>query len=79
MPEPGGQASRTDRRIRLPEGCRLDYYEHGPSDRQLPLYFHGTPTSRREVGLFVSEGLTERIIATARGWGSRTSRPDDHR
>jgi len=61
MPEPGGQAPRTDRRIRLPEGCRLGYYEHGPSDSQLPLYFHGTPSSRREVGLFVSEGLTERM------------------
>jgi hypothetical protein len=46
MPNPGGQASRTDRRIRLPEGCRLGYYERGPSDRQLPLYFHGTPSSR---------------------------------
>jgi hypothetical protein len=80
MPEPRGQAPRTDRRIRLLDGCRLGYYEHGPSDSHLLLYFHGTPSSRREVGLFVSEGLTERmngwIIATARGWGSRTSRPD---
>jgi pimeloyl-ACP methyl ester carboxylesterase len=50
-----------DRRTTLPDGRALGYDEHGPPDGEPLLYFHGTPSSRKEWLMFGNETLAERL------------------
>lgn len=70
MPGSGSRVSRIDKRVTLPDGRKLGYDEHGPSDGKPLSYFHGTPRSRRKLRLFVGEELADslnvRVIAPDR-------------
>lgn len=72
--------SRKDQRIELPDGRALGYYDLGPPYAPAVFYFHGSPSSRLELGLYGSEAFTERLgvrlIATDRpGLGLSTFEP----
>jgi pimeloyl-ACP methyl ester carboxylesterase len=62
--------STLNQQLHLPDGRRLGYAERGPSDGKPLFYFHGSPSSRIEAALFVSEGLLQmlnvRLIAVDR-------------
>ena len=59
-----------DQQFKLPDGRRLGYDEYGSSDGKSLFYFHGSPSSRVESTLFISEelllSLNVRLIAVDR-------------
>jgi pimeloyl-ACP methyl ester carboxylesterase len=61
---------KIDQQFQLPDGRRLGYDEYGSSDGKLLFYFHGSPSSRVESSLYISEelllSLNVRLIAIDR-------------
>ena len=61
---------KLDQQFQLPDGRRLGYDEYGSSDGKSLFYFHGSPSSRVESMLFISEelllSLNVRLIAVDR-------------
>jgi pimeloyl-ACP methyl ester carboxylesterase len=61
---------RLDQQFRLPGGRRLGYDERGARDGKPVFYFHGSPSSRLESALYLSDDLLEpmdiRLIAVDR-------------
>jgi pimeloyl-ACP methyl ester carboxylesterase len=61
---------KLDQKYQLPDGRRLGYDEYGSSDGKSLFYFHGSPSSRVESTLYVSEelllSLDVRLIAVDR-------------
>jgi len=61
---------KIDQQFLLPDGRRLGYDEYGSSDGKSLLYFHGSPSSRVESSLYISEelllSLNVRLIAIDR-------------
>jgi pimeloyl-ACP methyl ester carboxylesterase len=49
--------SKPDQQESLPDGRRLGYDERGPSDGKPLFYFHGSPSSRLESLLYLSDDL----------------------
>lgn len=75
--------SNLNQHIKLPDGRRLTYDEHGPSSGRPIFYFHGTPSARVEWEFFGSEELAARldlrIIAADRpGMGFSDFQPGRH-
>ena len=73
--------SKLNRQFLLPDGHRLGYDEYGPSDGKPLFYFHGSPSSRIESALYVTEELLQslhvRLIAVDRpGMGLSDFQPD---
>jgi pimeloyl-ACP methyl ester carboxylesterase len=73
--------SKLDQQIQLPDGRRLGYDERGPSNGKPLFYFHGSPSSRIESTLYVSEeslqSLNVRLIAVDRpGMGLSDFQPN---
>lgn len=72
---------KLNQRIQLPDGRKLGYDERGPADGKPLLYFHGSPSSRIESMLYVSDellhSLNVRLIAADRpGMGLSDFKPD---
>ena len=59
-----------NQQIRLPDGRRLAYNEYGASNGKPLFYFHGSPSSRLEAELYLSDKLLQslnvRLIAVDR-------------
>ena len=53
--------TKINRQLRLPSGRLLAYDEYGATDGVPVFYFHGSPSSRPEWGLFGSEMLANRL------------------
>jgi pimeloyl-ACP methyl ester carboxylesterase len=73
--------SKLNQQLQLPDGRRLGYDERGPSNGKPLFYFHGSPSSRIESTLYVSEGslqsLNVRLIAVDRpGMGLSDFQPN---
>lgn len=73
--------SELNQQMQLPDGRRLGYDERGPSNGKPLFYFHGSPSSRIESTLYVSEGslqsLNVRLIAVDRpGMGLSDFQPN---
>lgn len=73
--------TKLNQQITLPDGRRLGFDEHGPSDGKPLFYFHGTPSARIEFNIFGDEALLEelgvRLIAADRpGSGLSDFQPD---
>lgn len=47
--------------LKLPGGRILSFEQHGNQDGQPVLFFHGTPGSRLDWGLFENDGLLDRL------------------
>jgi len=62
--------SKLNQLFQLPDGRRLGYDEHGASNGKPLFYFHGSPSSRVESNLYVSDeilqSLNVRMIAVDR-------------
>ncbi|HSK66926.1 MAG TPA: alpha/beta hydrolase, partial [Anaerolineales bacterium] len=62
--------SRLNQQFQLPDGRRLGYDERGVPDGTPIFYFHGSPSSRLEAALYLSDDLLEsrnvRLIAVDR-------------
>ena len=61
--------TKLNQQITLPDGRRLGFDEHGPSDGKPLFYFHGTPSARVEFKLFGDEAMLARL-------GARVIAPD---
>jgi pimeloyl-ACP methyl ester carboxylesterase len=61
---------KLDQQLRLPDGRRLGYDERGAPDGKPVFYFHGSPSSRLESALYLSDDLLQamdvRLIAADR-------------
>ena len=73
--------SKLNQQFQLPDGRRLGYDERGSPNGKPLFYFHGSPSSRVESALFVSEealqALNVRLIAVDRpGLGLSDFQPD---
>jgi len=71
-------SERGPRRLRLPDGRRLAFAEHGDSDGRAVVYCHGFPSSHREAELIGPGARAEgvRIIAPDRpGYGDSDPLP----
>ncbi|HSL29517.1 MAG TPA: alpha/beta hydrolase [Anaerolineales bacterium] len=73
--------SNLGQQIQLPDGRKLGYGERGPSNGKPLFYFHGSPSSRLESDLYVSEELlgllNVRLVAVDRpGMGISDFQPD---
>ena len=73
--------SELNQQMQLPDGRRLGYDERGPSNGKPLFYFHGSPSSRVESTLYVSEDLLQslnvRLIAVDRpGMGLSDFQPN---
>lgn len=53
--------SKMDQQLSLLDGRRLGYDERGPSDGRPVFYFHGSPSSRLESRLYVSDELLDTL------------------
>ena len=53
--------SKLDKQLSLPDGRRLGYDERGPSTGKPLFYFHGSPSSRLESCLYVSDELLDSL------------------
>ena len=64
------QNPRLNQQFRLPDGRRLGYDERGALDGKPVFYFHGSPSSRLEAALYLSDELLEslnvRLVAVDR-------------
>lgn len=62
--------SKFNQHFQLPDGRKLGYDERGPADGKPLFYFHGSPSSRVESALYVSDELLQslnvRLIVTDR-------------
>ncbi len=62
--------SKLNQQFHLPDGRRLGYDEHGAPDGKPAFYLHGSPSSRLEASLYLSEDLLQslsvRLIAVDR-------------
>lgn len=62
--------SKLNQQLQLPDGRRLGYDERGPANGRPLFYFHGSPSSRVESELFISDellySLGVRLIAVDR-------------
>ncbi|HLF73127.1 MAG TPA: alpha/beta hydrolase, partial [Anaerolineales bacterium] len=72
---------RLNQQIQLPDGRKLGYDDRGPSDGKPLFYFHGSPSSRVESQLYVSEELLQSlnvrlIVADRPGAGLSDYQPD---
>lgn len=75
--------AKLKQQITLPDGRKLGYDEHGPSNGKPLFYFHGTPSSRIEFNMVRNESLLEalniRVIAPDRpGLGLSDFQQDRH-
>jgi len=66
--------SKLNQQFQLPDGRKLGYDEHGASDGKPLFYFHGSPSSRLESRLYISDellrSLNVRLISVDRpGFG----------
>lgn len=52
---------KLDQQLKLPDGRRLGFDEHGPTNGKPLFYFHGSPSSRIEASLYIDENLLERL------------------
>ena len=52
---------RLNQQIKLPDGRRLGYDEHGPAGGIPLFYFHGSPSSRLEFNLYGDEELLQKL------------------
>jgi pimeloyl-ACP methyl ester carboxylesterase len=73
--------SKLNQQFLLPDGRRLGYDEHGPSNGKPLFYFHGSPSSRVESALYMNEELLQslnvRLIAVDRpGMGLSDFQPN---
>jgi pimeloyl-ACP methyl ester carboxylesterase len=73
--------SNLGQRIQLADGRSLGYDERGPGDGKPLFYFHGSPSSRLEAPMYLSEELLQslhiRLIAADRpGMGLSDFQPD---
>ncbi|MGA9242603.1 MAG: hypothetical protein WBW03_11550 [Silvibacterium sp.] len=74
--------TKVNQQLRLPSGRLLAFDEYGAPDGTPIFYFHGSPSSRLEWGLFGGETLANRlnirVIAPDRpALGARSSSPAD--
>jgi pimeloyl-ACP methyl ester carboxylesterase len=53
--------TKLSQQLTLPDGRKLGYDEHGPSNGQPLFYFHGTPSSRIEFNMVKNEQLLESL------------------
>ncbi len=72
---------KLNQQFQLPDGRKLGYDEHGSPDGKPLFYFHGSPSSRLEANLYVSEDLLQslnvRLIAVDRpGMGLSDFQPN---
>ncbi len=72
---------KLNQQFQLPDGRKLGYNEHGSPDGKPLFYFHGSPSSRLEANLYVSEDLLQslgvRLIAVDRpGMGLSDFQPN---
>lgn len=51
--------TRHNQKFQLPDGRKLGYDERGPSDGKPLFYFHGSPSSRVESMLYISDELLQ--------------------
>jgi len=62
--------SKLNQQLQLPDGRKLGYDEHGAPDGKPIFYLHGSPSSRLEARLYLSEDLLQslgvRLIAVDR-------------
>jgi pimeloyl-ACP methyl ester carboxylesterase len=50
-----------NQQLELPDGRRLGYDKHGPTEGRPVFYFHGSPSSRLEIMLFTNEKLLQSL------------------
>ncbi|HJZ11775.1 MAG TPA: alpha/beta hydrolase [Acidobacteriota bacterium] len=55
--------SKLNQQFQLPDGRRLGYDERGPSNGKPLFYFHGSPSSRLESNIYVSDELLQSLNA----------------
>ena len=70
-----------NQQVQLPDGRQLGYDERGPSNGRPLFYFHGSPSSRLESYLYLSEELLQSlgvrlIVADRPGIGLSDFQPD---
>jgi pimeloyl-ACP methyl ester carboxylesterase len=73
--------TKDNQQFALADGRRLGYNERGPVDGKPLFYFHGSPSSRLEADLFLSDELlrssnTRLIVADRPGMGLSDFQPD---
>ncbi|WKZ37392.1 MAG: alpha/beta hydrolase [Anaerolineales bacterium] len=73
--------SKLNQKFQLPDGRKLGYDEHGPSNGKPLFYFHGSPSSRVESMLYVGEELLQSlgvrlIVADRPGMGLSDFQPN---
>jgi pimeloyl-ACP methyl ester carboxylesterase len=73
--------SKLNQRFQLPDGRKLGYDERGPADGKPLFYFHGSPSSRVESALYVSDELLQSlnvrlIVADRPGMGLSDFQPN---
>lgn len=73
--------SKRNQKFQLPDGRMLGYDERGPADGKPLFYFHGSPSSRVESMMYISDELLKsldvRLIAADRpGLGLSDSQPN---
>jgi pimeloyl-ACP methyl ester carboxylesterase len=81
MIERGDGMPELNQQFQLPDGRQLGYDERGPSNGRPLFYFHGSPSSRLESHLYVSEEMLQSlgvrlIVADRPGIGLSTFQPD---
>ena len=53
--------SQSNQLFQLPDGRRLGYAEHGASNGKPLFYFHGSPSSRLESNLYLSDEMLQSL------------------